>query len=40
MDYVVEAIIRVFQNRDSLEGYRIVEQPPMLRHFSARFAPL
>ncbi len=40
MDYVVEAIIRVFKNRDSLAGYRIVEQPPMLRHFSARFAPL
>ena len=40
IDYVVEAIIRVFQSRDSLEGYRIVEQPPLLRHFSARFAPV
>jgi tryptophanase len=40
MDYVVEAIIQVFKNRDSLAGYRIVEQPPMLRHFSAHFAPL
>jgi tryptophanase len=40
IDYVVEAIIKVFQSRDSLEGYRIVEQPSLLRHFSARFAPL
>ncbi|GMQ95818.1 MAG: tryptophanase [Gammaproteobacteria bacterium] len=40
IDYVVEAIINVFRSRDSLEGYRIVEQPPLLRHFSARFAPL
>jgi tryptophanase len=40
IDYVVEAIISVYQNRDTLAGYRIVEQPPFLRHFSARFAPL
>jgi len=40
IDYVVEAIINVFRSRDSLEGYRIVEQPSLLRHFSAHFAPL
>jgi tryptophanase len=40
IDYVVEAIINVFERRDSLGGYRIVEEPPFLRHFSARFAPL
>ncbi len=40
IDYVVEAIIEVFQNRDRLPGYRIVEQPPMLRHFTARFEPI
>ena len=40
IDYVVEAIINVYQNRQTLSGYRIVEQPPFLRHFSARFAPL
>jgi tryptophanase len=40
IDYVVEAIINVYRNRGSLSGFRIVEQPPFLRHFSARFAPL
>jgi tyrosine phenol-lyase len=40
IDYVVEAIINVFARRDSLSGYRITEQPPLLRHFSAHFAPL
>jgi tryptophanase len=40
IDYVVEAIINVFAKSDSLKGYRIVEQPPLLRHFSAHFEPL
>ena len=40
IDYVVEAIINVYQNRETLSGYRIVEQPPFLRHFSAHFSPL
>jgi tryptophanase len=40
IDYVVEAIVNVFERKDSLKGYRIVEQPPFLRHFSARFEPL
>ena len=40
IDYVVEAIIEVFKKRDTLKGFRIVQQPPLLRHFSAHFAPL
>ncbi|MGH8837737.1 MAG: tryptophanase [Jiangellaceae bacterium] len=40
MDYVVEAIVEVFQRRESLHGYRISDEPPFLRHFSATFAPL
>lgn len=40
VDYVVEAIIEVFQNRDKLRGYRIVEEPPLLRHFTAKFEPI
>ncbi len=40
VDYVVEAILAVFARRKSIRGMRIVEQPPFLRHFSARFERL
>jgi tryptophanase len=40
IDYVIESVIEVFRNRDRLRGYRIVAEPPVLRHFSARFAQL
>jgi tryptophanase len=30
----------VWQQRDRLRGFRIVQQAPTLRHFSARFEPL
>jgi tryptophanase len=39
MDYVVEATVEVFEHRESLRGYRIVDEPPFLRHFTATFAP-
>jgi tryptophanase len=40
MDYVVECVAEVFQDRKSLRGMRIVFEPPVLRHFTARFEPL
>jgi tryptophanase len=40
MDYVVEVVQRVAREAPALRGLTIVEQPPALRHFSARFAPL
>ena len=40
IDYVVEVVQRVAQTADQLPGYRIVEEPPALRHFTARFAPI
>ena len=40
IDYVVEAVVNIFERRDALKGYRITEQPALLRHFSAHFAPL
>jgi tyrosine phenol-lyase len=40
IDYVVEAILEVYERRESLRGYRITHQTPFLRHFSARFEPL
>jgi tryptophanase len=38
VDYVVEVVADVFERRHELRGMRIVQQPPMLRHFTARFA--
>ena len=37
IDYVVEAILEVNENKDQIRGLEIVEEPPFLRHFSARF---
>jgi len=38
IDYVIEAICEVHARRDRIRGLRIVEEPPVLRHFTARFA--
>ncbi|MCU0621159.1 MAG: tryptophanase [Gemmatimonadales bacterium] len=40
IDYVVEAILAVWARREALRGYRIVEQAPWLRHFTARLEPM
>ena len=40
VDYVIEVVTDVASRAGDLPGYRIVEQPPQLRHFTARFAPL
>jgi len=40
IDYVVEAILAVYERRESIGGYRIVSQPKFLRHFTARFDPV
>ena len=40
MDYVIEVVLKVWEERESLPGYRIIEQAPFLRHFSARLEPL
>ncbi len=40
IDYVVEAILQVYERRASISGYRIVSQPKFLRHFTAQFEPL
>jgi tyrosine phenol-lyase len=40
IDYVVEAILNVHARRETVRGYRFVEQAPFLRHFTARFEPL
>jgi tryptophanase len=40
VDYVGEVIAQVAARKTELRGYRIVEQGPWLRHFTARFEPL
>ncbi len=40
IDYVLEVAKEVFANRTAIHGYRITEQPPFLRHFSAKFEPV
>jgi tyrosine phenol-lyase len=40
MDYVIEVVVETFEHRDELRGYRIIEEAPILRHFTAKFEPL
>lgn len=40
IDYVAEAVAAVAADRHRLGGYRIVWAPDVLRHFTARFAPV
>jgi tryptophanase len=39
IDYVIEVVQRVAERREAVRGYRIVSEPPALRHFTARFEP-
>ena len=40
IDYVIEVAGSVAEHAGDLPGYRIVEEPAQLRHFTARFEPL
>ena len=37
IDYVAEVVIDVAKGASDMKGYRITEQAPWLRHFTARF---
>jgi tryptophanase len=40
IDYVVECVESVFHKREEIKGMRIVYEPPVLRHFTAKFEPV
>ena len=40
VDYVIEVVEALARKRSSMRGYRIVSEPPALRHFTATFEPL
>ena len=40
VDYVLDVAAGVAEGRDDLRGYEIVEQPPQLRHFTAKLRPV
>ena len=39
MDYVVEVFEYIVKIKDQICGVKIVESPPVLRHFTAKFLP-
>jgi tryptophanase len=40
IDYVAEVVIEVARRAGDLPGYRLTSSPPVLRHFTARLAPI
>lgn len=40
IDYVSEVIIEVFRNRANIKGLKIIEEAPMLRHFTVKLKPV
>jgi tryptophanase len=40
LDYVAEAILRIALRKESLRGFRFTYAPELLRHFTAKFAPV
>ena len=39
-DHVIETTLAVHAKRAALGGMRMIYEPPRLRHFTCRFAPL
>lgn len=37
LDYVADSIRKIWDMRDSIKGFELTHEPPVLRHFTARF---
>ena len=37
---MAEVIIKVFKNRNSIKGFKIIEEAPILSHFTAKLKPV
>ena len=40
IDYVIEVMLEVWQQRERIQGLRLTHEAPFLRHFTARLEPL
>jgi tyrosine phenol-lyase len=40
IDYVAEVLLDIKENKNKLSGYKIIEEPKFLRHFTSKFAPV
>ena len=40
MDYVIEALSKVWEKRDEIRGLRLTYEAPFLRHFTAQLEPV
>ncbi len=40
IDYVIEVLDLVNRNKEAISGLKMVEQAPVLRHFTAKYAPM
>lgn len=40
MDVVAQALANIYERRDKVKGLRFTYEPPILRHFTARFEPV
>ena len=39
IDYVAEVVMAINKQKANIKGYKIIEEPKFLRHFTAKFAP-
>ena len=40
LDVIADALLNIKERAEEIKGYKIVEEPPILRHFTAKLAPL